>query len=486
MNIALFTPVPELAAEMADVIRLFYGEIAFSVNSGEAEADLSLHHELIERDGVWDCAFSLKGKVVRQSTLIPREAERRDQDPALLRKRLRKRLCKQTLYALLKADTGFHPPWGSLTGIRPTRLVYEAMKGGVPPLQAARQVGTAFDLHEDKALLLNDIVGTQLTLPAPDPAAVDVYIGIPFCRTRCAYCSFLSGELGKGLEVPPYIGALVQEMEFTARLMKEKGLALRAVYVGGGTPTALPDSAFYRVMEAMTAYFPHAGEYTVEAGRPDSISREKLQAIKEAGVGRISINPQSMRAETLMRIGRDHTPEQTVKAYELARAMGFDSVNMDVIAGLPGETVSDFEYTLSWARKLMPESLTVHTLALKRASLLRLWETPLPDGDQTARMVRQGAEAAREMGLHPYYLYRQKYMAGNQENVGYALPGHECLYNVDIMEETTSILAVGAGAISKRAIGGEGRIERAPNVSNVGVYIERLQDMLNRKKELWL
>jgi coproporphyrinogen dehydrogenase HemZ len=480
MNVALYTPVPELAAEMADVLRLFYGEIGFSVNSGGTEADICVRHELEERDGLWDCAFFLNGKTVREMASIPT-----DEDKTLLQKRMRKRLCKQTLYSLLKAETGVHPPWGSLTGIRPTRLVYEAMRDGFTPSEAAIQVESTFDLHPDKALLLSDIVNVQLTMPPPDLMAADVYIGIPFCRTRCAYCSFLSGELGKGLQVMPFLDALIQEMAYTALLMKDAGLKLRAVYMGGGTPTALTESAFRRVIEAMASYFPHAVEYTVEAGRPDSISREKLKAIKEAGVGRISINPQSMRAETLKRIGRDHTPEQTVEAYELAREMGFHSINMDLIAGLPGETAADFEYTLSWARKLMPESLTIHTLALKRASLLRLWETPLPDGEETARMVHLGAEAAREMGLKPYYLYRQKYMAGNQENVGYALPGHECLYNVDIMEETESILAVGAGAISKRVINGAGRIERAPNVSNVEVYIRRLQDMLKRKADLW-
>ncbi len=480
MNVALYTPVPELAAEMADVIRLFFGEIVFSVNEGEAEADMCLRHELWERGGLWECAFCLGGRSISQTAPIPP-----GEDGALLRKRLRKRLCKQTLYALLKAETGIHPPWGSLTGIRPTRLVYEAMRENISPREAARRVEETFDLHPDKALLLSDIVGVQLAMPAPDLKAADVYIGIPFCRTRCAYCSFLSGELGKGLEVVPYVDALEAEMAFTARLMKDACLTLRAVYVGGGTPTALPEDAFRRVMNGMASYFPHAAEYTVEAGRPDSITMGKLQAIREAGARRISINPQSMRAQTLKRIGRDHTPEQTVSAYELARRMGFDSINMDLIAGLPGETVSDFEYTLAWARKLMPESLTVHTLALKRASLMRLRETPLPDGEQTARMVRMGAEAAREMGHRPYYLYRQKYMAGNQENVGYALPGHECLYNVDIMEETTSILAVGAGAISKRVFGGEGRIERAPNVSNINVYIARREDMQSRKAALW-
>jgi oxygen-independent coproporphyrinogen-3 oxidase len=480
MNIALYTPVPELAAEMADVLRLFYGEIGFSVNSGGTEADICLRHELTVMDGSWDCAFFLSGKTVRQTAPVTL-----GEDNALLQKRLRKRLCKQALYTLLKAETGIHPPWGSLTGIRPTRLVYEAMRGGLSSPEAAKQVETAFDLHHDKAMLLSDIVNVQLTMPPPDLTAVDVYIGIPFCRTRCAYCSFLSGELGKGLQVEPYLNALIREMAFTYLLIKDAGLELRAVYMGGGTPTAIPESAFRRVIEAMASYFPHAVEYTVEAGRPDSISREKLKVIQEAGVRRISINPQSMRAETLKRIGRDHTPEQTVEAYELAREMGFSSINMDLIAGLPGETAADFEYTLSWARRLMPESLTIHTLALKRASLLRLWESPLPDGEETARMVLLGADAAREMGLKPYYLYRQKYMAGNQENVGYALPGHECLYNVDIMEETESILAVGAGAISKRVFGGEGRIERAPNVSNIGVYMERLDEMLKRKAGLF-
>ena len=478
MKIALVTPVPELSAELADVIRLFYGEIEFLLNSGEDTADLCLFHELFEKDNLWHCVFHLNDQAQHMDAAIPMGS-------ALLAKRLRKRLCKQTLYVLLKKHTGFHPPWGSLTGIRPTRLVYEATKEGLSIPAAAAQVERTFDLHPQKAELLREIVQVQTGLPATGPNLVDVYVGIPFCRTRCSYCSFLGGELGKGKEVPPYLAALEKEMAFTSDLIRDAGLTLRAVYMGGGTPTALNEYDFANVLEAMVSYFPRAAEYTVEAGRPDTITRAKLLAIRAAGVRRISINPQTMRAETLKRIGRDHTPEETIAAYEKARSAGFDSINMDVIAGLPGENAWDMVYTLDWAKKLKPESLTVHTLALKRASLLRLWETPLPDGAETAQMVRLGAEAAKEMGMKPYYLYRQKYMAGNQENVGYALSGHECLYNVDIMEETTSILAVGAGAISKRIIGGEGRIERAPNVSNVAVYIDRLQDMLDRKAALF-
>lgn len=484
MKVSLFTPVPELAAEMADVIRLFYGEIAFSVNEAQQEPDLTLFHRLEEKVGAWECTFALgDASAARSTPLLERGEDHLFQ--ALQYKRIRKRLCKQTLYDLLKKTSGIHPPWGSLTGIRPTRLVYEAMQGGASPAQAARHVGETFDLMPEKAALLGDIVKNQLSMLPPDPRQADVYIGIPFCATRCAYCSFLSGELGNGKQVPSYVEALLYEMAFAKQLMDEKGLSLRAVYVGGGTPTALPDSAFERVLQAVQTHFPNAVEYTVEAGRPDSITREKLQAINNAGVKRISINPQTMRDETLRRIGRDHSAKQTVEAYALAREMGFSHINMDVIAGLPGETAQDFAYTLSFARKLAPESLTIHTLALKRASLLRQWEAPLPDGEETSKMVRLGAETAKDMGLHPYYLYRQKYMAGNQENVGYALPGMECQYNVDIMEETTHILAVGAGAISKRIFGGELRIERAPNVSNLGEYIKRVEEMNRRKADLW-
>ena len=478
MKIALITPTPELSAELADVIRLFYGEIEFSVNIEEESADICLFHELFESDGQWHCLFHLNEKKVHMDTAIP-------PSNTLLQKRIRKRLCKQTLYALLKKHTGFHPPWGSLTGIRPTRLVYEAMREGASINEATAQVENTFDLYPNKAELLKEIVKVQTSLAPTGPQFVDVYVGIPFCRTRCSYCSFLSGELGNGKEVPPYLAALEKEMAFTAELIRDAGLTIRAVYMGGGTPTSLDEYDFASVLEAMVSHFSRAVEYTVEAGRPDSITKAKLMAIKAAGVQRISINPQTMRAETLKRIGRDHTPEETIKAYELARSLDFDSINMDVIAGLPGEGIWDMAYTLDRIMKLKPENLTVHTLALKRASLLRLWETPLPEGTETAEMVRMGSEAAREMGMKPYYLYRQKYMAGNQENVGYALPFHECLYNVDIMEETTNILAVGAGAISKRIIGGEGRIERAPNVSNVAVYIDRLQEMMDRKAALF-
>ena len=227
-------------------------------------------------------------------------------------------------------------------------------------------------------------------------------------------------------------------------------------------------------------------EYTVEAGRPDTLTREKLRAIRAAGISRISINPQTMNDRTLEIIGRAHTAQQVRDAYALAREEAVPHINMDVIAGLPGENEADFAHTMDEARKLKPESLTVHTLAIKRSSRMSLENHPLPDGDMTARMVSAGRETARSLGMAPYYLYKQKYMAGNLENTGYALPGHACLYNVDIMEETSHILAMGAGGISKRIFPEEGHIERAPNVSNIHDYLTRTDEMIQRKRELFL
>ena len=421
-----------------------------------------------------------------------------DPDPrirVLHRKRAARRLCKQTLYDLCRKTTGIHPPWGSLTGVRPTHLMLEALGEGLTEEQAVRRLTDRFDVTREKAELLARVAGVQREMPAPGDEWMDVYIGIPFCTTRCAYCSFSSGEIGNGKLVPPYMEALEREMAACAGIPARTGRKLRAVYVGGGTPTALPEKDFRRLLEGMGKYFPGAAEYTVEAGRPDTITRGKLRAIREAGVRRISINPQTMNDKTLREIGRAHTAEQVKEAYALAREEGIPHINMDVIAGLPGETVEDFAHTLAEARRLHPESLTVHTLAIKRSSPWGERQTAarqergerpaLPEGEAVAEMVRLGRETAGAMGLRPYYLYKQKYMAGNLENTGYALPGHECVYNVDIMEETTHILALGAGGISKRIYPEEGHIGRAPNVSNIETYIARLEEMIRRKRELF-
>ncbi len=404
----------------------------------------------------------------------------------LHRRRAARRLCKQALYDLLRDMTGIRPPWGSLTGVRPTHLMLEALKEGLTPEAAVDRLVTDFDVAPDRAALLAEIAAVQEKLPAPGGEWMDVYIGIPFCTTRCAYCSFSSGEIGDGSLVSPYMDALVREMRACREILRDSGRKLRALYIGGGTPTALPQDAFERLMAETAGCFPGAMEYTVEAGRPDTLTREKLRAIRNAGFSRISINPQTMNDRTLKIIGRAHTAQQVRDAYTLAREEAVPHINMDVIAGLPGENEQDFAHTMDEARKLKPESLTVHTLAIKRSSRMSLENHPLPDGEMTARMVEAGRETARSLGMVPYYLYKQKYMAGNLENTGYALPGHACLYNVDIMEETSHILAMGAGGISKRIFPEEGHIERAPNVSNIHDYLTRTDEMIRRKTELFL
>ena len=437
-----------------------------------------------EEGGSYHCRVSGDGREAEGSTAIPMDGD--VQLRALHRKRAARRLCRQTLYNLCREVTGIHPPWGSLTGVRPTHLLYEALDAGLTEDEAVARLSSTFDVTEEKALLLRDVARAQRRLPKPDNGQIDVYVGIPFCTTRCAYCSFSSGELGKGKLVEPYLQALFHEMEEGARLLRQAGKKLRAVYVGGGTPTALNEDQLTRLLERLMTLYPGAGEYTVEAGRPDTITPGKLRAIREAGVGRISINPQTMNDRTLQVIGRAHTAQQVEEAYAMARTEGMGHINMDVIAGLPGEHPEDFARTMEAAVRLHPESLTVHTLAIKRSSRMHLENAPLPDGNEAAAMVRMGLETARQMGLAPYYLYRQKHMAGNQENVGYALPGHACLYNVDIMEETTHILALGAGGISKRIYPGEGQIGRAPNVSNIELYIARVEEMIGRKRALFL
>ena len=266
--------------------------------------------------------------------------------------------------------------------------------------------------------------------------------------------------------------------------MKETGLSVSSVYVGGGTPTALDEESLRAVLSALSP-LAEGREFTVEAGRPDTITAGKLAVIREAGATRISVNPQTMHDETLRRIGRAHTAAQTEEAYALARAMGFADINMDLIAGLPGEDENMFAQTLARVADLGPDSLTVHTLSIKHASVLHLFGAPLPDGDMVARMQRMGLETAHQMGMKAYYLYRQKYMAGALENVAYARPGCECLYNVRMMEETGHVLALGAGGISKRIWPSGGKITRAPNVGNIEEYIARVDEMCGRKRALW-
>ena len=476
------TDAPELFSDLGDVLRLFYGDVGVSLTGG----DRVFEHRFTEADGQWSDRWRAEG---REVTLVRPAVE----GTALEVKRARKRQVKQALYDLLKALTGMRPPWGSLTGIRPTRLLYEAMEAGMTPEQAMAHVAKTFDVAPDRAALLGEIEKMQRGIREAGPNRFDLYIGIPFCKTRCSYCSFSAGEIGDGRLVAPYVAALLREIALCKALMDEAGMTLRAGYIGGGTPTAIPCAELERVLAAAQAAFPTAVEWTVEAGRPDTIDEEKLRMLKDRGVGRISVNPQTFSDETLRRIGRAHTGADTIAAYRLARSLGFEDINMDIIAALPGEGVADFAHTLDVVRSLAPDSVTVHSLAIKRSS--RLHEQLAVAGNGYGQVAREGAEEmialARgqlmEGGWRPYYLYRQKYMAGNLENVGYARPGKACLYNIGNMEETVSVLALGAGAISKWLFGDRTlRIERAPNVRNIEEYIRRVDEMVRRKRDIIL
>ncbi len=481
MRVALTTETPQFFADIADVLRIFLGEAQVLPPEDAGGADASLCHTCAEEGGFWVDSY-----VWDQGGQAWRHTERKPvAQGALVGKRMRKRAVKTACYALMKEVTGTQPPWGALTGIRPTRLYYEQLAQGASPEQAEANLVRLFDLAPEKAALLGEIARAQDGMMGCEDDAVDVYAGIAFCTTRCTYCSFASVELGRGQLVAPYLAALHQEIAAAGALVREAGLRVRTLYVGGGTPTALCSGELAGVLEALGREFPGAGEWTVEAGRPDTLDAEKLAMLRSFPVTRISINPQTLQDETLARIGRAHTAEQTLRAYAAAREAGFDNINMDLICALPGEGEAEFADTLERVSRLSPESLTIHTLAIKRASKLRDMAHQQCDAQTAQRMVETGHAAAHAMGMRAYYLYRQKYMAGNLENVGYAKPGCACRYNIDNMEETTSVLALGAGGISKRIFGAEARIERAPNVSNIDHYIARVQEMIARKQKLW-
>lgn len=477
MKTAIDTQLPQFQNDIADVVRLFYGEGAAVTPQEPHDASLVHTHRL---DGSqWCEAFTLTAGDERLSMDMRADAVT---DGGLEEKRQLKRLVKRCCYQLLKRYTGRTPAWGSLTGIRPTRLYYQQLERGKSRGEARTALHELFDLSEEKLDLLDEIITAQSGWVHRPQSACDLYVGIPFCTTRCAYCSFSSGEIGDGRLVEPYLAALMHEIDLCSELAQETGLQIRVGYVGGGTPSSLTTAQLDRLLTHIERRFGPLDEFTVEAGRPDTLDEEKLSMLRAHPVTRISINPQTMNDETLRAIGRAHTAQQTIDTYYLARKLGFDDINMDVIAALPGEDLDMFARTLRIVGELAPDSLTVHTLAIKRSS--RLHEQGYTQSERdVAQMVQMGREAAHALGMRAYYLYRQKYMAENLENVGYARPDRICRYNIDNMEETTSVLALGAGGISKCVMRQEEKILRAPNIANIEQYIVRVDEMVQRKRE---
>ncbi len=400
----------------------------------------------------------------------------------------RKNALKRVLYQLLASHTGKTLPWGTLTGIRPTKVPFAMLADGKSVEEITEYMQNTYFAGKEKTALSIEIAEREYEIlkEIDYQKGYSLYVGIPFCPTRCLYCSFTSYPIKVWeRQVDVYLDALCKELRFVADTMRDR--KLNTIYIGGGTPTTLTPMQLDRLLGEIEKSFDftYCQELTVEAGRPDSITEEKLLMLKKHGVSRISVNPQTMNQATLDRIGRKHTIEQVKESFYLARRCGFDNINMDLISGLPKEAYEEMEYTMQEIAKLKPDSVTVHALAIKRASKLNeLWEeykncTGVLD-EKTAYMMES---YAREMDLQPYYLYRQKNMAGNLENVGYAKKGKAGIYNILIMEEKQTIVACGAGSISKR-IYPDGRIERCENVKEVAQYIERIGEMIERKRVL--
>lgn len=416
------------------------------------------------------------------------------------------------LYRLFSEFTGRTLPWGMLTGIRPTKIVMKWMEeleaeksdkveekdSGTGGANGDKQIrkkellekrfSETYLADEQKARLCVQVAAREKAFldEYPYEEEYSLYIGIPFCPTTCLYCSFASFPVSKfGDRMEGYMQALGKELEFVSEAYAHKKLT--SIYVGGGTPTALSEEYLKVLMEQIHRFVPveKAREFTVEAGRPDSVTREKLQTLYDAGVGRISINPQTMHQETLDLIGRNHTVEQVKEAFYMARETGFTNINMDMITGLPGEDISHVHGTLEEIFKMKPESLTVHSLAIKRAAHLNMEMDKYQNlvKGSTNEMLCAVDEYCGKMGMLPYYMYRQKNIPGNLENIGYCIPGKECLYNILIMEEKQDIISCGAGASTKYVFPEENRIERTENVKNIDHYVNRIDEMIERKKK---
>ena len=378
-------------------------------------------------------------------------------------------------------------PWGYVIGIRPAKILYDYLQRGLSADEAVRKFCDTYRASEEKACMVTEIAKHQMSiLSGYNQNDICLYIGIPFCKSRCLYCSFVTSTAERTEHLTQqYIEALQQEMQYTAALLAKTNYNIVSLYIGGGTPTALSCEQLASVIDNCYKYFDLSSmiEFTVEAGRPDTIDEEKLLIMKDKKVTRISINPQTMNDRTLNFIGRHHTAQQIVDCYNLAVKCGFDDINMDLIAGLPSETLDDFKNTINLTEQLSPASTTVHTLSVKRGS--RLHETldvyTMPSEQTVCDMIDYAYKTLTAAGKTPYYLYRQKNMVGNFENIGYARDGFECLYNIMIMEEITSIFSVGCGGVTKIVGLPEKKIERIFNVKEVYDYIKRIDEMCKRK-----
>lgn len=477
-DIEIRTDSKEFEYDIYTLVKAFYPASAITVRDNTAKTDKVPDLDMAVRFGAGEVSFTVSGddKALSKTSVYDETAE----------KLTRKNVLKKLIYRTLSEYTGRELPWGDLTGIRPVRIPMRLIEEGWRNADIAVHMRSEYFTNSKKTALAIAVANRERDMlkDVDLKNGYSLYIGIPFCPSICLYCSFGSHPIERFSDrIAAYFDALKKELAFIAESMS--GRELTSIYIGGGTPTSVSAEILDDLFSFMEEIFPYDGlkEFTLEAGRPDTITEDRLLAALAHGVSRISVNPQTMNDETLRLIGRAHSADDTARAFELARSVGFDDINMDIIAGLPGEGVKEVAYTLSEIEKLMPDSLTVHSLALKRSTRLNLQLDEYSDisFDNSQDIMDLAAGSAMRMNMHPYYLYRQKNIAGNLENVGYAREGAFGLYNVLIMEEKQTIMAAGSGSMSKFVYGG-GRIERAPNVKDIDNYIARIDEMIGRKK----
>lgn len=464
--------------QMVHIIELFFEDIKVKLNlDAEASVHIALTYNIGEqmikaKARMYDLVAQKNLEETHEVTNQPGLGDKDQQ-------KLIRRALSHSLLRVLQSYTGLEQPWGILTGIRPTKLMHEKQKQGIPKARAKQELQEDYLITPEKTALMDKIVERQLQA-IPDlyqlEQGVSLYIGIPFCPTKCAYCTFPAYSIqGRQGSVNSFLGGLHYEMRKIGEWLKQHNIPITTVYYGGGTPTSITAEEMNDLYEEMVASFPNVEgirEITVEAGRPDTITPEKLEVLKKFKIDRISINPQSYNQETLQAIGRHHTVEETIEKYHLARQMGIHNINMDLIIGLPGEGWNEFHHTLMETEKLMPESLTVHTLSFKRASEMTQNKDKykVADRDEVSEMMKHAEQWTEEKGYVPYYLYRQKNILGNLENVGYAKPEKESLYNIIIMEEVQTIIGLGCGASSKFIHPNTGKITRFANPKEPKAY----------------
>lgn len=489
MSVELITVVGSEEAfqyEITQIIRLFFetDDLQFVQKLSETQGiQLQYADTVSEKTREISCCLWRAGEVFWQNAEVwPQSAENSDENFNRELKRAHLRLGWKALSLL----TGKRPPWGILFGVRPTKVAHELLAAGKNDAEILDVLSEKFCVGGEKGELILKVAQKEHRFIHPiDSQSFALYYGVPFCPSRCSYCSFpaFTGP-AKFKMIPAYAEAMIRESEKVSPILRHR--YADSVYVGGGTPTMFSAEQLDRLLTHIRDSYDlsRCREITVEAGRPDTITDEKLAVLRKHGVERICLNPQSFSDKTLQRIGRQHETAQVYTAIEMIRKAGFKTLNMDIILGLPGETAEDVAHTLKAVEAIAPENLTVHTLAIKRGSELRQLEQETATTETMETMLKLSSDCASRMDLEPYYMYRQKFMLSNLENVGYAKPGHECIYNMQIMEEQQDILSFGTGGVSKICFPAEGRHERVPNVRGLEEYLQRYEEMAQRKIEM--